>query len=38
MCLDEIAKDFEKMNTLSQNYEIIEKTLKNLYLEWESLI
>src|SRR6056297_2186987 len=38
MCLDEIAKDFEKMNTLSQNYEIIEKRLINLYLEWESLI
>jgi len=38
MCLDEIAKNFEKMKDLSKNYESLEKTLKNLYEEWESLI
>ncbi|PLX31347.1 MAG: thiamine ABC transporter substrate-binding protein, partial [Clostridiales bacterium] len=38
MCLDEISKDFEKMKNLSENYETLEKTLKKLYEEWESLI
>jgi len=38
MCTDEVAKNFEKMQNLSQNYEILEKNLKKMYEEWESLI
>jgi len=38
MCLDEFSGDYEKMQELSKNYELLEKKLKNLYDEWESLI
>ncbi|SRR6056297_444995 len=38
MCIGEVAKDFEKMKELSENHAILEKNLKKLYGEWESLI
>jgi ATP-binding cassette subfamily F protein 3 len=38
MCLNEVSSNFEKMQKLSISYEELEKTLKNLYEEWESLI